>query len=526
MVTATVESAANKMTGDARTSLIEARQFVTFFVGNEVFAVPMAPVREIIRVPEVVRVPLSPKSLEGLANLRGLVLPVISLRRLFHCEDQPYEDATRVLVVDFGSPAGFVVDRVASVITVELEQIENTIGIQGTIDSDLLLGVIKNVGGHGMVMILDFSRLIKSEFASLAKESDHAAQSIRTDAAETNSGKAVGTANDELQLVSFVVAAQEYAIAIERVQEIVQVPEQIIHVPKAAVHVIGVMTLRQRLLPLVSLREMFKLPVEPLCEHNRIVVVSLSDSDGLAVGIVTDTVNEVLRVSSSVVDALPALLARDTEISEITDICRLNNGKRLVSIISAEKMFAHSAFREAAAVVHEMQTATGKGTSVTEHAESRAVVGDDEQMVVFRLMKEEFGVPIASVQEIVRVPDQLAHVPKAPEFIEGVINLRGTVLPVVDQRRRFGLPPMDRNDRQRIMVFTINGMRTGFIVDSVTEVLKIPRHVIDDAPNLSPETAKLIQRVANLQKQKRMILLLDVEQLLEGAEVSALKALR
>lgn len=327
--------------------------------------------------------------------------------------------------------------------------------------------------------------------------------------------------SDELQLVSFVVAGQEYAIDIERVQEIVQVPEQIIHVPKAAAHVIGVMTLRQRLLPLVSLRRMFNLPVEALGEHNRIVVISLSGSDQLAVGVVTDTVNEVLRVSSSLVDAMPALLARDADIAEITDICRLNDGKRLVSIISAEKMFAHSAFREAAVVVNELQERSE--TVVTDSTETQGLVGEDEQMVVFRLMKEEFGVPIDSVQEIVRVPEQLAHVPKAPDFVEGVINLRGTVLPVVDQRRRFGLPSMERNDRQRIMVFTINGVRTGFIVDSVTEVLKISRQVIEEAPNLSEETSRLIRRVANLQKQRRMILLLDVDQLLEGGETKALE---
>ncbi|MBK8754088.1 MAG: chemotaxis protein CheW [Candidatus Competibacteraceae bacterium] len=520
MATATLEQSAHGAAGAERDALMEARQFVTFFVGNEVFAVPMAPVREIIRVPDVVRVPLSPPSLEGLANLRGLVLPVVSLRRLFRFPDRTHDDATRALVIDFGAPAGFVVDRVASVITVELDQIESATAIQATIDSDLLLGVIKNVSGHEMVMILDFAQLIKNEFASLAREQTKAGAATSEQARETAKGS--DGSSDELQLVSFVVAGQEYAIAIERVQEIVQVPEQIIHVPKAAAHVIGVMTLRQRLLPLVSLRRMFNLPAEALGEHNRIVVISLSSGgDQLAVGVITDTVNEVLRVSSSLVDTMPALLARDADIAEITDICRLNDGKRLVSIISAEKMFAHSAFREAAAVVSELQE--GSEAVVTDKAEGQGLVGEDEQMVVFRLMKEEFGVPIDSVQEIVRVPDQLAHVPKAPEFIEGVINLRGAVLPVVDQRRRFGLPSQDRNDRQRIMVFTINGVRTGFIVDSVTEVLKIPRQAIEDAPNLSEETAKLIRRVANLQKQKRMILLLDVDQLLESGEVTALE---
>ena len=106
-------------------------------------------------------------------------------------------------------------------------------------------------------------------------------------------------------------------------------------------------------------------------------------------------------------------------------------------------------------------------------------------MVVFRLDKEEFGAPIASVQEIVRVPEELIRVPKAPSFVEGVINLRGTVLPVIDLRLRLGLKQVERTDRQRIMVFLISDVRTGFIVDQVAEVLKIPKSAIEPAPQLS-----------------------------------------
>lgn len=170
MATATLEQPAHSAAGSERNALTEARQFVTFFVGNEVFAVPMAPARKCPGSDAAA--PLSPPSLEGLANLRGLafsgrsVAPTVPL---FFRPDPPYDDATRALVIDFGSPAGFVVDRVASVITVELEQIESATAIQATIDSDLLLGVIKNVSGHEMVMILDFAQLIKNEFASLAR---------------------------------------------------------------------------------------------------------------------------------------------------------------------------------------------------------------------------------------------------------------------------------------------------------------------------------------------------------------------
>jgi purine-binding chemotaxis protein CheW len=140
------------------------------------------------------------------------------------------------------------------------------------------------------------------------------------------------------------VAGQEYAIAIEDVQEIVQVPEQIIHVPHAEEHVLGVMTLRQRLLPLVSLRRMFALPPQEANEHSRIVVVALGSA---SVGVVMDNVNEVLRVPKSAVDVMPPLLAREGELADISEICRLDGGKRLVSIISAANLFGHASVKEA-----------------------------------------------------------------------------------------------------------------------------------------------------------------------------------
>jgi purine-binding chemotaxis protein CheW len=213
---------------------------------------------------------------------------------------------------------------------------------------------------------------------------------------------------------------------------------------------------------------------------------------------------------------MPGLLARDGDLSDITEICRLDEGKRLVSIISVSNMFRHSAIKEALTTVDNLQE---------ELTEQDTVVEDDEQMVVFRLDKEEFGVPIESVQEIVRVPDELTHVPRAPAFVEGVINLRGAVLPVLDQRLRLGLATTKRNDKQRIMVFLFDGVRTGFIVDSVTEVLKIPKAAIEIAPQLSGEQSRLIGRVANLEKQKRLIQLIEPAHLLESQELKGLATL-
>jgi purine-binding chemotaxis protein CheW len=478
------------------------QQFVTFFSGNEIFAAEMSPVREIIRVPEVVRVPLAPPALEGLANLRGKVLPIISLRRLFGFAELAHNDSTRALVIDVGQPLGFVVDKVSSVIGVDTSQIEAVGQLSTTMNIELLSSLIKDVGGHPTIMVLDFAKLIEREFAQIAAISQ---KTGLVGAEQASAHSEEEDSSDELQLVSF---------AIEVVQEIVQVPETVIHVPHSGSHVLGVMTLRSRLLPLVILRSMFGLPPCELDDKSRIVVLTLG---GVSVGVVVDSVSEVLRVSKSGVDPLPALLVREGNMAEITSICKLDNGKRMVSIMTARNLFDNSAIKEA------LNTVTESEQEVKQKAgEVDDQLDDDEQVVIFRLDKEEFGAPIASVQEIVRIPENLIRVPQAPSFVEGVINLRGTVLPVIDLRRRLGLNEVERSDRQRIMVFLISGVRTGFIVDQVAEVLRIPKSAIEPSPQLSSEQSLLLCRMANLQKQKRMVQLLDPPHLMAQAELAAL----
>jgi purine-binding chemotaxis protein CheW len=298
-------------------------------------------------------------------------------------------------------------------------------------------------------------------------------------------------------------------------------PDEIVQVPHADAHVLGIMTLRQRLLPLVSLRRMFGLPTRAADEQSRFVVVSLrAGAVVTSVGVVMDSVNEVLRVAKSEVEPVPALLARETGMADIAHICRLDGGRRLVSIIDAASLFRQPAIKDLLENTdmmdnRERDNDDGEG----------AGVDDEEQLVVFRLGQEEFGVPIDSVQEIVRVPDLLTHVPKAPAFVEGVINLRGSVLPVIDLRRRLGLAGVPRSDRQRIMVFVIDRVCTGFIVDSVAEVLKVERRAIEPAPHLSTEQARLLARMANLEKQKRMVQLLDPQHLVAEGDLAQLAAL-
>jgi purine-binding chemotaxis protein CheW len=505
-----------------------AREFVTFHIMDDIFGVPLGQVQEIIRMPDLVQVPLSPPTLEGIANLRGAVLPITNLRRTFGTRDAPHDDATRVVVVNQGgSPVGFVVDRMASVVHAEPEEIEDVSALEGTMRGEMLQGVIKRAGG--MILLLD-PQLLAAVDRAAADRSGAPRSATATLKAAREERASADALIDEIQLVSFEACGQEYAFPIEDVQEIVQVPEHVTTVPRARSQVVGVMSLRDRLLPLVSLRRMFALPDASVDEQSRILVVSSGGRGSASVGIVVDTVKEVLRVNRALVDAVPSLLTAGSGVqNEFEAICRLDGGKRLVTILAARRMFRDAALREditAASddVGSEEDDMQAQGNSGQANA-ADGRTDDEEQFVVFQLAGEEYGVPIEAVQEIVRVPEGLTRVPKVPAFMEGVVNLRGMVLPVVDQRRRFALEEAERNDRQRIMVLMIEGTRTGFIVDQVLEVLKIPRTTIEPAPTLSDAQARLIRRVANLERQKRMILLIDPAALLGAGELAQLEAL-
>jgi purine-binding chemotaxis protein CheW len=389
-----------------------------------------------------------------------------------------------------------------------------------------------------MLLSIDFARLVAAQFGALAVARSERANALAGSTAaggSANPGAGEDAAGgDELRLVSFSVAEQEYALDISEVQEIVQLPHSVSELPNTPGHVMGVISLRRRLLPLVSLRSLFGLPRQPYSEQQRIVVTTLPG--GLHVGLVTDSVKEVLSVPRAQADPMPGMLSISGQMQEFSSICRLDGGKRLVSIIATDRLLQMPAIETAldlardagggqnADSMNKAHTLDASGEDSGEDSVESSS-DDDAQVVIFRLGAEEFGVPIMSVQEIVRVPEALTRVPKTPGFVEGVINLRGTVLPVIDQRSRLGLPLIERNERQRIMVYLLGGKRTGFIVDSVAEVLRIPRAHIVAAPAMSQEQSQLINKVAKLDGDKRMVMLIEPEHLLQGREVLALDSI-
>ncbi len=499
--------------GRASAIAIADQSLIVFQVADQSFAMRLDSIAEIVRVPGLTRMPLTPPALLGLANLHGVVLPVVSLRQLLRLPDAPSGHAGRVIVAQGDAPVGFAVDRVQHLLSVPARRIGTGVAGAGGIDPDLLDGTIPGEEGETTIQILNPLRLLRDEFSELGAARGRASSRVAIGAAMRR--QTTAPPRHQLALVSFALDQQEYAVPLEHVRAVIPLSEQINQIAGSEPVVLGVVTLRGRVLPLVSLRTLLGMAsdVRP-GQRRKVVVIAIG---GGAVGIVTDGTREILRIDADAIDPAPALLTRGMGEAEITSICRLEGGRRLVGLLSPDRLFRSDLVRRILADQAQPTVAADSQTDVSIMA--------DEQFIVFWLGGQEFGLPIAAVSEIARPPDHMTRLPKAPAFIDGIINLRGSVVPIIDLGRRFELPIAGQGRSRRVLVMSIGDGKAGLLVDSVSGVVTAPAGAICPAPQLSPEQIRLNARILNLEAEDRLILLLDPAKLLDRVEADILAGL-
>lgn len=151
------------------------------------------------------------------------------------------------------------------------------------------------------------------------------------------------------------------------------------------------------------------------------------------------------------------------------------------------------------------------------------VVIAEKQLVVFTLAAESYAVDINMVKEIIQM-QPITRVPGTPLSVEGVINLRGSVIPIVDLRKRFQLTSIDRTKETRIVVVSCKGSEVGVVVDSVAEVLRIPVDSIEPASSVF--TDEHLEHLLGIVKlANRLVILLDMDQVLSKQEIAAISSL-
>lgn len=482
---------------------LASNRYLTFRVGSELYALPTTAVTEVIRLSAVARVPQGPKALLGIANLRGSVVPVVGLRELLRQDAAADLTEKLALVLDQATPTALVVDSIDALEDVTADRIESGHGAGETQSTEKLLGAFKIDRIQQVAKILDIDSLLKSAFAHLAREQprEHKERAIARSAAHKRQ------AVEREMLVTFDVAGQEFALPLAVVEEILPAPSSVTTISRTDSVSIGFTAVRDTLIPLLSLRGLlgFDAQLGPT-EREKVVVLNVG---GSPIGLIADAARSVVAAEVDAMEAVPPVLAARTGgEARIRAVYRGDAGRRLISVLSPDHLFREDVMQRLAAI------------QPTEHKRAAPAKGAAQELIflVFRLGDDEFGLPIDSVVEVAQVPAKIARLPKAPKFIDGVVNLRGDVLPVVDQRRRFDMPKLDQAEGRRLVVLTTEQHRAGIIVDSVSEVLRTSSDAVSPAPQLTANISRLVHGVINLAESRRLVLLLDPTELLTRAE--------
>ena len=485
------------------------RRFLTFRMGERLYAIAAEQVSEVMHVPPVARVPQAPRGLLGLANLRGAVLPIASLRGLLGEPEIGKAPGARAIVLATASPVGVAVDSVDALVTVHAAAIETRQTVLAAEPQERLSGAFKPDGRADVAKILDLQSLLDSAFVQRARPSR--AATVSPDGAATDDPPEA--ADDRRKLITFDVAGQEFALDLEAVREIVPTTATLAGVPRSEALVRGVMAYRDTLLPLLSLRGLLGFGPEAGGDAGREKVV-VAAVGGVLVGLVADRMRAIVSAHPDLIEATPPMLAARTGgEAQIAAIYRGEGGARLISILDPNQLFRED-------VMAKLGEA-GQGGATAAPAPQGA--GEEAAFLVFQLGDDEFALPIAVVDEVARVPDKITRLPRTPAFLEGVVNLRGDVLPVVDQRRRFDMPPAGNPDGRRLIVVRTERHRAGLIVDGVSEVLR-NTGAVEPAPDLAGQPTRLVQGVVNLERAGRMVMLLDPAELLSRTERGLLDA--
>lgn len=449
--------------------LIPSGQLVTFLLDGVEFGLDIDRVQEITTRTEITPVPGSPRFVLGVINLRGQIIPVLDSRQRFHLAHAAPTARTRIMVLDLaGEPTGFQVDAVAEVVKLDDFSLKETPPLVAGVRSEYLAGMV--TAGSRLITLINLDKILdSSEFFHRQLLSQETGRTVGFSA----HGQEAEEESDELPFVTFSLGQESFGVALANVEEIVDLPA-VTKIPDAPDYVMGVICIRDQVLPLLDFTRLLR--VEGSSDDAPKEMVILLSFENARLGMVVDGIQEIIRIRDEDILPAPHTLS-EPEKAHLDGV--VIRSDRMVSLIRVMQILDREDHQRLATL--GASAAAGRATELQER--------HDLPIVVFRLGEESFGLRLHEVREIIMV-GQITPVPRAPAFVEGVLNLRGEVMPVLDLRTRFGIDRIDRTALSRILITPIGGVFTGLVVDSVQEVGSVDQRKLEDRPG-SPRSGPM-----------------------------------
>jgi len=434
------------------TAIQQTVQHITFHVGTELFGVDIMCVEEIIIPRKCTAIPRTPDYFVGIINLRGEVISILDMRQRFHLDSAETTENSRIIVIHSqGNKFGMLVDQISSIVTLETSGVQSASKFVSREKQKYIEGSYR-LDEENILLLLDPEKLIDEEDFYIQQEIQGTGDLVQSVVEEQVD------VIPELFLVGFAIGRERFAIESLKVEEIIQMPE-ITPVPEMDNFVEGIFHLRESVIPVIRIGQRMEVVGKDIDETCPVIIVLI---EGVKVGLIVDMITEVYLVKENeVID--PPITLNQKQLDQLRGVIKLERegGTQIVMLLKLEELFSfeeHDALR-----------------GLEENADDQdALIGEQEEEVPileFILNEEKYAIEVASANEIIPV-GEIVNIPKSPEFIRGVINLRGDVISVVDLPKLVGKDQETFAETSKILIVDTGTEVAGLIVDQVSGIRK------------------------------------------------------
>jgi len=478
-------------------------KYLKFLLDKTCFSIKIDYVEEIIHLPQITKVPLSEDFLIGISNLRGDIVPIIDLKKRIKNNYIEISELSRVIVVNHeGEKTGLLIESISAIEEVEESKITNAEKFE-EISSKFLEGIYESSSGS-LVGIVNLKEIISVK--GRKKE-----RTVEKQIAETTyEEEEISIEKYGKKLLTFRVGAQLFAIEIDFSREIIEKPD-IENIPSKSEDIIGVFNLRNEIIPVIDLKKKLEIKTDFEEHEDHIDKIIIFTYGGNITGLLVNEVEEVVDPLKSEILSVPNTF---DEISKkyVKAIYHSERSGEIVFVLDEKSILKEEEIAEIDKFKNEIES------------HQTQVERDESKVAVFKLSDEEFGISIEKINEINRLPE-VTPVPKSANFIEGIINLRGEIIPVINLRERLGFERKEFDEFERVIIVEMGGQKTGLIVDRVTEIKSIDDSMFKEVPPFLKTSVErdVIEKIANIEREKRIITILSVDNILTKDEKKELK---
>lgn len=469
-----------------------------FFLGTIELAINVMAIQEVVNYPnKIIAMPLSPDFLVGIFNLRGLVIPVINLKKLLNFSETLISDQDKIAIVEhMGVRIGLIFDRTSEIIKV-FEENHNVFSYTEKSGPNVISGAIKLDDGSRIIQIVDPFAVVNIE--NIPQVLEHQSNMVKS------SFRAGYHHENRKKCISFNVGKISMAFEISGIHEIVKLED----IKKSTFETelcMGIINLRGQVIPIINFAKMIGVsPNESLSILEKKVIILKLDLESF--GLLVDTVESISSYMTT--DVIPVALFQKIRTGMFEGCITIEEREVLllnpINILSNEEVIS---LTRGHSKIYKSEVLNEKVNNKT---------FDKQSYISFKL-NHLFGVSIGDIREIINFPLNLLCTPGLPPFVLGMLNIRGEMITIIETRLLYELKDERKNNLEdsKVLIFLSNGEKFGLVVDSVENIvtinnkqkMKIPELLVQQVKNQFENDIKEIVSIAvNDEKEGALIIL-------------------